>query len=527
MVQKKLPLINSAHGSETRNIINELIKLFNGMGYTYAEALQKANNVLSEAKKTNDMNKAVDKRLDNIIAGSGTSSTEVVDARGEHTVLGGRLSANEQKLINAAKFDMESDTYNRAIPVSPKAIYNQGGVVMVVSKKPHGNGFLRFKLRDNQYTTSVSIGAPAELMRVIEVLEVDECFSFLHAESGVKDSTNWQTLDVNYTKVGIGQQSLPVRSTINKVAGEWIEYQVDLPRGINEVVALVYKTSGSSTSVDISVDGSTVITGEDFSGNGFERVVVPVSRSGQHTIRFTTSIAGRFNIAGVNVVDIENYMSGYQYDTLLSLVKTASDHYVTSNGAMEYALLDSDTGLWCGSYHGGETRLSLKYILDGRAVAVNDGDLKIGNVIEVEQETDINGKLTAYSTQRFEGDGSVEHETVFDGNINLETLFTNMTTALDTFDEVLYPVRSDMSAMVSGDRIYLPEGVNYVVQRNPSTLQKVTTLMNSKKMPVDSQIIPYIRKTDGAYNKVYSANIQSPEGVNFTGGHFKTVHIFE
>ena len=145
MVQKKLPLINSAHGSETRNIINELIKLFNGMGYTYAEALQKANNVLSEAKKTNDMNKAVDKRLDNIIAGSGTSSTEVVDARGEHTVLGGRLSANEQKLINAAKFDMESDTYNRAIPVSPKAIYNQGGVVMVVSKKPHGNGFLRFK----------------------------------------------------------------------------------------------------------------------------------------------------------------------------------------------------------------------------------------------------------------------------------------------------------------------------------------------------------------------------------------------
>ena len=51
MVQKKLPLINSAHGSETRNIINELIKLFNQMGYTYDEALKKAHDVLNEAQR--------------------------------------------------------------------------------------------------------------------------------------------------------------------------------------------------------------------------------------------------------------------------------------------------------------------------------------------------------------------------------------------------------------------------------------------------------------------------------------------
>ena len=50
-MQNKLPLINSAHGPETRNIINELIKLFNGMGYTYNEALQKARDVLDEAQK--------------------------------------------------------------------------------------------------------------------------------------------------------------------------------------------------------------------------------------------------------------------------------------------------------------------------------------------------------------------------------------------------------------------------------------------------------------------------------------------
>lgn len=90
MVQKKLPLINSSHGSETRNIINELIKLFNGMGYTYDEALNMAKNVLREAKQTNDKNIDTNSRLNKII-GELTSDAEVIDARGNHPVLKNRL----------------------------------------------------------------------------------------------------------------------------------------------------------------------------------------------------------------------------------------------------------------------------------------------------------------------------------------------------------------------------------------------------------------------------------------------------
>ena len=100
MVQKKLPTINSAHGSETRNIINELIKLFNGMGYTYDEALQKAHNVLNEAQKTNNMNKNVQKQISTLIAESGTSDSEVlqarIDAKGnEYPVLKERLDESD------------------------------------------------------------------------------------------------------------------------------------------------------------------------------------------------------------------------------------------------------------------------------------------------------------------------------------------------------------------------------------------------------------------------------------------------
>src|SRR5699024_607450 len=83
--------------------------LFNGMGYTYDEALQKAHNVLSEAKKTNNMNKDVQNQVDTLILESGTSDAEVLQARGDYSVLRERLDE---------EFDFITD-YNR-FPQSPR-----------------------------------------------------------------------------------------------------------------------------------------------------------------------------------------------------------------------------------------------------------------------------------------------------------------------------------------------------------------------------------------------------------------------
>ena len=107
-MQYKLPLINSAHGSETRNIINELIKLFNTLGYTYNEALQKAHDVLSEAQKTNDMNKDVQKQLDDLILNAGVSDAEVVQARGNYPLLKDRLNAYASSFNDNLYFGTEN-----------------------------------------------------------------------------------------------------------------------------------------------------------------------------------------------------------------------------------------------------------------------------------------------------------------------------------------------------------------------------------------------------------------------------------
>lgn len=103
MVQEKIPLIQNAHDAETRNIINKVINTLNGLGYTYDQSLQMARNILNEAQRTNDMNSEVNKRLDNIIASSGTSSTELVDARGTHTVLNSRLDESDDRLYDTER----------------------------------------------------------------------------------------------------------------------------------------------------------------------------------------------------------------------------------------------------------------------------------------------------------------------------------------------------------------------------------------------------------------------------------------
>lgn len=91
MVQKNLPLINSAHGSETRNIINELIRTFNRMGYTYEEALKKAEEIHAE-------NISTQKQIDNLILRTGESDAEVINARGEHSILRERFEVTENSL---------------------------------------------------------------------------------------------------------------------------------------------------------------------------------------------------------------------------------------------------------------------------------------------------------------------------------------------------------------------------------------------------------------------------------------------
>ncbi|MGV2444472.1 UNVERIFIED_CONTAM: carbohydrate-binding protein [Bacillus sp. ATCC 13368] len=378
-------------------------------------------------------------------------------------------------------------------------------------------------MRSGLVTTNESQGGSGEFLRVVEVVEVAESFLMNNLPSAKSDPTIFTINNINYVLPGIGQQSIPCTGILTKTAGAWVEYQVTTPKGVREVEALIYGSSGSSANVDIAVDGVTVLAGQSFvkGTSGFYRLKIPLPTSGTHTIRFTTVTSANITIGGVNVIDLNEFKSGYSFDYNVNINNTNGNQYVATNGSMDYAFLDADTNLWCGSYHGGETRSKLVLLFDDVVGTLIDGQFKVCNIFEVEQETNIMNKINTYSRQRFASDGERELQVTFSGSINLKTLFVNMATTLDAYTEVLYPLNDNLATK---DRVTLPEGCNYIIQRNPSNNQRCITVLNNNKLASSEK--PFIKKLVGSYCKVYNSNIQSEVGFPFTGGAFRVSHIF-
>lgn len=75
---------------------NKMSYLYDNIGEVKTLS-QKATSALNEAQELKEQSNKANERIDNIITSSGTSSTEVVDARGSYKVLSERLSETDKK----------------------------------------------------------------------------------------------------------------------------------------------------------------------------------------------------------------------------------------------------------------------------------------------------------------------------------------------------------------------------------------------------------------------------------------------
>lgn len=103
------------------NIFKRIIDELNSMGYTYEESLQKAQDILEEARQTNDMNKSVQQQINTLIAESGTSDAEVLQARVDadgttHNTVKDRID-KEQLNLERLRDDLELQSANAHAPL--------------------------------------------------------------------------------------------------------------------------------------------------------------------------------------------------------------------------------------------------------------------------------------------------------------------------------------------------------------------------------------------------------------------------
>lgn len=438
--------------------------------------------------------------------------------------LNGINSSLEEKASKS--FLNNEEVYLNRASVNRKLVKKIGNDVFVYSKKPSSEKeYIRFKLGEGASigTTNQSVGTNYEFLRCYDVVKVSDLFMLKHTPKSFSENVNWITLNINYSNNFDFVVPVEVYKQETKVSGSWIEYEVNTPINTNEIKTMVYKSNGSSSDITISVDGIEVVKNYSLqdSNAGFYNIPIPISISGKHVIRFTTNVAGYMNIAGVCCIGLDDFDNAYDLDYLVE-ASTTNGEYVKSNGAMDYAILDKDTELWCGSYHGGETRTSLKFIIDGNVLSELDNNKNyICKSFEIEQETNLVNKLTTYSRQIFYYDGEIELQVIFSGNMNVKTLFTNMSTTKDTFIDIIYPVKA---AVPSGGKLYLTNGCNYIIQTFKEKNLKAITVVNNNKT---NDLPPNFKHMVGSYCKLYNANIQNENGELFKGGQFRTIHIYD
>lgn len=441
---------------------------------------------------------------------------------GSNTVISGVLK-NVKRFVDCTinNVDYENLAVSevpQAVSITPKIIQKfTANSYYVMSKRPASDKYMLFLFERGILTTNNSVGGSADLLRPTSVYNIDDAVVYKHAYSLINGT--WE--DYNYSLPGGATtfRQLKFWRNTSVLSTDYIEFNVDVDSD-GKLSLLFYSTASSDPNASILVDGVTVGTVKlnNFTGNMlFKTFDAP---PGNRTIRIKTSGAFYIYVAGVNCYKLKDAPAGKVYDAMA--YSGGGQPYINNKGAMEYAFYDVDSQIYYGSYHGGETLLSEEFQIDNQIVTLNVGDVKVGKSFSFKQKTNINNKFTANTLYQLKGDGLLEFTAHLTGGANLSTAYNCMATVNDSFTNVLFPKRVDIT---TDGEVYFGR-VNKIIQENPATGQKITTFLTLFENDNNALGGVFIRRTAGAYNKVYYGSVvQSLKNVKDLS--FQTKWLFE
>lgn len=377
--------------------------------------------------------------------------------------------------------------------------------VYICSPQSGGPGYQLYELRRGVTTTTGSLGGNAELLRVTSIYNQSVAWVGRHA--ALSSSGNWA--ETQYTPAGTTTKFLATAlESIDRywalsggVGGEYIEFNVPF-NSDRDANLQFYLTPGSATDAQISIDGGVPETLDlSTSTAGVYRHALKAS-PGFHTVRVTAPSGGTVNVFGANYEDIRD---AGRYDFTGGFVTWGGDEKWTSGeGANDYAILDADSGLFGGSFHGGETLSEESYIVDGQEVSLQGAPI-IGQQIRIRQRTEIdwgNGSLVnSDSEHSFDRDGGYRLDIAFTGDVRSSTFYSAMHTTPESYTHVTFPDFADLAAQPDGFHAF--RRTDTIVQRDPSTSRQIRTRVSLVDDRGNVYGGPAVRKVTGSYNKFY------------------------
>lgn len=443
--------------------------------------------------------------------------------KGNNTKINSGVIRNVKKFVSCTinnidyDFDFQEDM-PAPIPVSTKAIERLSeDRYYVVSRLPYSNKYVMFLLERGIVTTTNSVGGDAELLRPTFVYNINHAYVYAHARNGYGGT--WEEWSYRIDSNDTVYRNILFWRNSSRTLNDYLRFDITVPEN-GEFNLMFYSTPSSDPAARITVDNVEVGTVDLQSFDG--RILIRTFKAppGTRQVRIYTSGNYYIYVAGYNAYKVGEAPSRVYIDSLA--FSGGGNPYISNKGAMEYAFYDADENVYYGSYHGGETLIDERVQLDGENSGIVVGDVVVRKSFAIKQTTNIHNKFTSNTLYQIRGDGLLEFTANITGNANLATAYNCMTTTNNAFNQVLFPKK--VSTIQEGET-YLGR-TNKVIQENPNTGQKITTMLTLFKNDNNALGGVFIRRTDGAYNKVYYGKVvQSLENIRELS--FQTKWLFE
>lgn len=416
-------------------------------------------------------------------------------------MIAGTIQANKMAADSASNLNfnicgiLHRSGNNQYIVALPKKTVSEA-ILIVLSNGPTS-------------AASSSVAGAAQLLRVVSVLELIQLLAFKQASS---KSGTWTTGNPAFGQDGSsGVNTGHVHSRTTAQNAYALYSGVVIPSdGILRIG--FYGSAASSTSVEVQVDGVVIDTFGINTVTGLIKKQWTVT-PGSHDIKITKKDSGTagLNVYGPNFYDVTDFgtmPNGIDINAYGYFRTVVGRNYITNAGACDYAIFNYDTNLWAGSYHGGETSLSLSITVGGSdQSSIANGAMFAGRNINIRQSTviDWGAGITmspVISTDFCRGGWMINYEMRGSGVGTWEDFYPVMTTTTTSFDQVTAPV----SATITLDTVTALGGITNITQRNSTTGQTIQTLW-SPVNHANNTAGANVTSVTGSYNKLYDGVI--------------------
>ena len=407
----------------------------------------------------------------------------------------------------------------------------------VCTKSGSGDGYVLHTYKDNEGDgSSVSAGAPWGLMRSVFVEPVFSCVvlkSITSADSGgITDlGVNIELIMTEGANNPLNPDGTSTQDTIKAKqldAGEWVEYSLEQNRvGVSagKGNVAIYSSGVTSNDFTVTLGGRVIYQGsaaKSGSEHGIWTIDFDLSNSkgaGNSILRVENAVGEEpVYVVGVNYYQLSDAPKNVNFDTW-KLWRDNTNPFINISGASDYAIFDADAGVFVGSFHGGETSTSLNVNVDGESYSMTSfaqQSFKIGECVSISQQTNIQGKLSAYVNTMHHVDGVQSMKVNMTGSMNVETFYTMLTPTYREFD---YIVKPKYLANGAASTLQNLGRSNDVIQVRSSTEQYVRTAFTKFDVSKNSRGGCYLDNKEGGTSgsiqtrKIYYGPVYSNYGV--------------